>query len=194
MRRGMSSIEILILVLIVGLAGYMLLKESPQSKNSGIVFVDLEQVFNALGAGQTMMKLEQDEISKLKAKRDAMQSEIIQRVDLIRKSFGDSPDETQMKTLAAVKKDGQTKLDKAAADDRAAIAAYRSKLMGDFRNSVKPFAKKAAAERGATTVMIADRKTLLACPVESLITDQVVKAILEDSKKENQDSNPTVNE
>ena len=194
MRRGMSSIEILILVLIVGLAGYLLLKESPQSKKSGIVFVDLQQVFNELGAGQTMMKLEQDEISKLKAKRDAMQSEIIQRVDLIRKSFGDSPDETQMKTLAAVKKDGQTKLEKAAADDRAAIAGLRTKLMNDFRNSVKPFAKKAAAAQGATTVMIADRKTLLACPNESLITDQVVKAILKDGKSKNQDSNPTVNE
>ena len=66
--------------------------------------------------------------------------------------------------------------------------------MGDFRNSVKPFAKKAAAERGATTVMIADRKTLLACPAESLITDQVVKAILKDSKSEKHDSTPTVNE
>ena len=192
MRRGMSTTEILILVLLVGLAGYMLLKEAPQSKKSAIVFVDLEQVFNELGAGQTMMKLEQDEISQLKAKRDVMQSEIIQRVDLIRESFGDSPDETQLKTLAAVKKDGQTKLEKAAADDRAAIAGLRNKLMSDFRNSVKPFAKQAAAERGASTVMIADRKTLLACPAESLITDQVVKAILQDSESENQDSNPTV--
>ena len=194
MRRGMSTTEILILVLLVGLAGYMLLKEAPQSRKSGIVFVDLEQVFNDLDAGQTMMKLEQTEISKLKAKRDVMQSEIIQRVDLIRESFGDAPDETQLKTLAAVKKDGQTKLEKAAADDRAAIAGLRSKLMNDFRNSVKPFAKQAAEQRGATTVMIADRKTLLACPAESLITNEVVKAIREESQSKNQDSNSPVKE
>ena len=186
MRRGMSSIEILILVLIVGLTGYLLLKESP--KTNGIVFVDLERVFNDLGSGQIMGQMVDAEIAKLEAKQKELQLEVSQRLNLIRKSFGESPNETQLQTLAAVKKDGQAKLEKSSMEDRAAIANLRSKLMEDFRNSIKPYAKRIAEQQGAETVMIADRDNLLACPAESLITDKVLKAIREG--KQNQSGSP----
>lgn len=185
MRRGMSSLEILILVLVVGLAGYLLLKESP--KTNGIVFLELEKVFNELGASQGMGQQVEAEIAKLESKRKDLQREVEQRLNLIRDSFGDSPNETQLKTLEAVKKDGQAKLEQSVIEDRAKIAAVRSQLMVGFRNYVKPFAQKVAKQQGAETVMIASRDNLLACPAESLITDQVLKAI---GEAKQQQSNP----
>ena len=86
MKRGLSAIEILMGIIFIA-AAFFVFYESRKSSDSGIVVVDLHQVYQNLGRDLTDAQEMRKEQSALEARRQSLLKNLEESISAKKKEF-----------------------------------------------------------------------------------------------------------
>ena len=161
------------LVLLIAVTGCL-----PQNPQPNIAVIDLERVADETGlVNQINTQIEELRLN-LQGELTKVQGELTAQLTEKQESFGEKPTEEQQKELTALFTVAKQQLQSAQQEALNELNRQRTNLVGQLYETVRPYAKQLADERGVNVVL--RRQDLLIFDYDpSLdITDEVIDALI----------------
>ena len=161
------------MVLLATMAGCL-----PQQPQSRIAVIDLERVADETGLAKQIN-------TQLEGLRISLQGELTKAQDTLtvqltekQENFGEKPTDEQQQELNALFANAKQQLQTAQQEALNVLRQQRTNLVGQLYETVRPYAKKLADERGADVVLRRQDLLLFDYDPSLDITDEIIDALI----------------
>ncbi len=150
--------------------------QTASSVGGGLAVIDLDQVAKEIGRNTEINDSWQVRKNALDQALLKLQNNFNEQIQAKKAEFGETPTDEQKQHLANMQRDGQNKLVQAGRKAQADLEQYRQQMVARFRDEVRPYAKKVAADKGLAIVIPKNEGFLLSIDPAVDITNDVIAA------------------
>lgn len=150
--------------------------QTAASVGGGLAVIDLDQVAKEIGRNTEINDSWQVRKNALDQALLKLQNNFNEQIQAKKAEFGETPTDEQKQQLANMQRDGQNKLVQAGRKAQADLEQYRQQMVARFRDEVRPYAKKVAADKGLAIVIPKNEGFLLSIDPAVDITNDVIAA------------------
>ena len=143
-----------------------------------VAVIDLDGIARRLGRDVDMANAVKKMETSLNQQLQAVQASYKKQLNEKYEQFGESLTEEQAQLLASMKQQATVNLNDAARRAQTDLSQHRLKIIGLFREEVKPIAKEVAAERGLSIIVTRNDMVIYAHDSAVDITDEVIERML----------------
>ena len=152
------------------------------SSQGRVAILDLERVAKATGWDRKISTELRQAQQRLDQSLKQLGDEINQNLQKMSQELGESPTDEQRKQFIQAQQDGQRRWNNARGERDNLLRQTNARLLGEFRDEVKPYSRKAGEALGFKIVIVLN-DTILNHDMGSNITDAVIAAMLNEGKK-----------
>ena len=150
-----------------------------QPQMGRVAILDIAVVSEKTGGTEQMGNQLQTMQAKYQADLNKLQSGLQEKISARQKEFGKKPPtDAQRQEMSRMMGDAQKEFNKAQAEASQAMQQEQAKLVVAFRDKVRPVARKVAASKGLTVIMLKNEALMLDADPSLIITDAVVAELL----------------
>lgn len=147
---------------------------SPEMSEEGkVAVIDLDRVARALGRDEVINQRYQQSVTRMAEQLQGLQSNLITQITAEQEKLGEEATDEEKQGLNQFIRTADRKLKEARVRARNQEVRIRADLVSDFREEVQPVARRAAAKRGFSVVML-NQANLLYFDTAVDITDAVI--------------------
>lgn len=143
------------------------------SEEGKVAVIDLDRVARALGRDEVINQRYQQSVTRMAEQLQGLQSNLIEQITVEQEKLGEEATDEEKQGLNQFIRTADRKLKEARVRARNQEVKIRADLVSDFREEMQPVARRAAAKRGFSIVML-NQANLLYFDTAVDITDVVI--------------------
>lgn len=144
----------------------------------GVAVIDLDALAAQLGTLKAIQQVVNDKQGELESNLTTLQTAYQEELSAVLKKQGEKPSDSQKTSTRALMQELSSNVNQYRNQAQKDLVTLRQKLVDDFRNQVKPVARRIALRRGCPIVLSKHDKVLLSFEPEVDITSTVAAEML----------------
>ena len=144
----------------------------------GVAVIDLDALAEQLGTLKAIQQVVDDRQEELESNLTTLQTAYQEELSTVLKKQGEKPSDSQKASTRALMQELSSNVNQYRNQAQKDLITLRQKLVDDFRNQVKPVARRIALRKGCPIVLSKHDKVLLSFESEVDITSVVAAEML----------------